>query len=121
MSKKLNKLKLEFDNKTRIVVAGCSRGYPSDYTEIKDKKIFGLEKISNNVKLYGASIKKDGKSYIVSGGRLFYVVAEGKDIMEAREKAYGEMSKIFIEGNSLHFRNDIGYRDVERLKLKKYH
>jgi len=116
--KKLKRLKIELDNKSRIAVAGCSKGYPADYSEVKGKRIFGLNKIPKDLKLYSAGIKKDGKNYLAAGGRLFYVVAEGKDVIEAREKAYGAMSQIFIEGNNLHYRTDIGYRDVERLNVK---
>lgn len=109
--------KLRVDKKVRVAVAGTSRGYPLDYSAVKGKQIFGLEKIINSkVKVYGAGVKKVNKKYFVSGGRIFYLVGEGKNVIEAREKAYGAMSKIFIEGNNLHFRTDIGWRDVNRLK-----
>jgi len=117
---KIKNLKIKTDKKIRVVVAGAAKGYPLDYTGVKGKQIFGLEKIiRSGVKVYGAGIKKVGNKYVVSGGRIFYLVGEGKNVIEAREKVYSAMSQIFIEGNNLHFRTDIGYRDVGRL-FKSY-
>ena len=45
--------------------------------------------------------------------RLFSVVAEGGDIIEARQMAY-QIARINIEGNNIHYKTDIGWRDVER-------
>lgn len=36
--------------------------------------------------------------------------------IEARKRAYHAMSLLSVEGNNLHFRTDIGWRDVERLR-----
>jgi len=58
------------------------------------------------------------KKFIASGGRLFYVLGEGKNVALAREKAYNALSSISIGGNNLHYRKDIGYRDLERLKRR---
>lgn len=113
----LDTVRVELDGKARVVVAGCSKGYPGDYSKVKGKQIFGIEKVLNlpDVKFYSAAIKKDGDKFLAWGGRLFYIVGEGKDVIEAREKAYGAMGKISIEGDNLHFRRDIGLRDVKRL------
>jgi phosphoribosylamine---glycine ligase len=117
-SNNIKNLKIERDKKVRIAIAGVSKGYPKDYLKVKGKKIFGIEKLQKipGVKFYGAGIKKVGKNYLASGGRLFYIVGEGKDILEARQKAYMAMSKLSVEGNNLHYRTDIGWRDVKRLK-----
>ncbi len=114
---KLEQIEVEMDDKSRVVVAGASKGYPTDYSEVKGKQIFGIDEALRipGIKFYSAGIKKEGEKYLVSGGRLFYVVGEGKDVIEAREKAYEGMKKISIEGDNLHFRTDIGFRDVERI------
>lgn len=108
---------IKFDNKIRLGVAGCAKGYPTNYDEAKGKKIFGLRDAMKlpGISIYGSGIKKRGNSYIVNGGRIFYLVAEGKTITEARERAYAAMSQIFIEGNNLYYRTDIGWREMERL------
>lgn len=114
---KIKGFKLEVDNKVRVVIAATAKGYPTDYSEVRGKKIIGLEKaIKMGVKVYGSGIKKDGRNWVVNGGRIFYVVAEGKDVTNAREKAYKAMAQIFIEGDNLHYRTDIGWRDVARLR-----
>lgn len=131
--RRLNQLKIKHDGKARIAVAACSKGYPGDYSKVKGKEIAGLKDLINTpgIKIYGAGVKRvtyqsnsermEGPvdySYTANGGRLFYVVAEGNDVIEARDKAYAALRKVSIQGNGedlLHYRKDIGYRDVARL------
>lgn len=113
----LKKQKIKTDSKTRIVVTAASRGYPVNYDQVKGKQIFGLSKIihSKKVKLFGAGTQFKDSRYIAHGGRLFYLVSVGKNITDARKKVYAELSGISIEGNNLHYRTDIGWRDIQRL------
>lgn len=115
---KLNKTKVVFDKKVRVSVAGCAKGYPDNYSAVRGKEIFGIKEAMrvSGVLIFGSGIKKEGNKFVAAGGRVFYVVGEGKDIKEAREKAYKAISLINIEGNNLHYRKDIGWRDVERMK-----
>ena len=115
-NQQLSKITIKSDDKIRISIAGCSRGYPEDYTKVKGKIIRGLEKAqrSKGIKIYGAGIKKVGKNYVVTGGRIFHLVAEGATIREARKRAYKAMGLIGVEGNNLHYRTDIGWRELER-------
>jgi len=68
-------------------------------------KSTSLDKIISNIDLM--------KTFS-NGGRLFSIVASGDTILEARQKAYSAMGHINIQGNNLHYRTDIGWRDVER-------
>lgn len=115
--KQLNNTAISFDGKVRISVAGCALGYPLDYTNVKGKKIYGLNEVLSlkGIKIFGAGIKKEGKNFVVNGGRVFHLVAEGKDVKETRSNAYQAMSMIYIEGNNLHYRTDIGWRDLMRM------
>jgi phosphoribosylamine--glycine ligase len=116
MMQELMTTPIKFDNKFRVSVAGCAKGYPNDYSRAQGKTIKGLReamKISG-ITIYGSGIKKKGKEFVVNGGRIFHLVAEGKNIEQAREKAYAAMSHIFVEGNNLHYRTDIGWREIER-------
>jgi len=113
-------LQLHTNNYARVVVAGASRGYPGDYSAVKGKEVFGIDDAAQteNVTLYGAGVTRDeetGRNY-AKGGRLLYAVGRGKDVIMARARAYAAMAKIYVDGNNLHFRNDIGWRDVERLR-----
>lgn len=114
----LKKAKIIFDEKVRISVAGCSKGYPGDYSAAKGKELLGLTKIMKTpgINIFGSGIKRKENRFFATGGRVFYIVGEGKDILEARKKAYQAMEKVTIEGDNLHYRTDIGWRDLERLK-----
>lgn len=134
---KLNQIKVIHDSKSRIAVAAASKGYPEDYSKVKGKEIVGLKELISTpgIKVYGAGVKRvlrqssperaesaPDYAYAANGGRLFYVVAEGKDVIEAQQKAYAALEKVSIPGengeNLLHYRKDIGYRDVSRLQKK---
>lgn len=118
---KLISIVFRHDGKSRIAVAAASKGYPEDYSKVKGKGIAGIDKLIKipGIKVYGAGTKLLNGKYVANGGRLFYVVAEGKDVIEARKKAYSALKTVSIPGkgqeNLLHYRKDIGYRDVERL------
>lgn len=112
----LKKNTLKHDGKIRISVTGCARGYPGDYSQSIGRKIYGLENVSriSGITVFGAGIKRKNKHYVVNGGRIFHLVTEGNTIYDARKKAYEAMSQIFVEGNNLHYRTDIGWREVQR-------
>lgn len=112
----LGDLKIQQDNLTRVCVVGASRGYPNGHDAVKGKQIFGLEQAMKipGVNIFSAGIDvEDGKFY-ANGGRLFSVVGEGENIIEARGKVYRAISMINIKDNNLHYRTDIGWRDAER-------
>lgn len=116
VKEKLQKTRIKHDKKNRIVAVGSLRSG----IEKRRREIFGISDVMKipGVILYGVRITREKNKFYVSSGRLFHIVAEGKNVIEARQKAYGAMAKIFIEGNSLHYRTDIGWRDVERLRKK---
>ena len=108
--------KIKRDNKYRVVVTAASKGYPNDYSQVAGLQIIGLDKAlkSKQVKIYGAGVKVKNSQYLANGGRLFYVLADGKNVAIARKKAYNALSSINIEGNFLHYRTDISWRDMAR-------
>jgi phosphoribosylamine--glycine ligase len=117
----LNKVKIRVDNNYRVTIAACSKGYPIDYSTVKGKEIVGLDHAlkDKSIIVYGAGVKKVGKKYLANGGRLFYITAQGRNAIDATNKAYSVLNTISIPGengqNLLHFRRDIGYRDINRL------
>lgn len=119
LNKRLKKLSIKFDNKIRVSVAGCAKGYPTDYSTTKGKEIFGLLEASKlpGISVFGSGIIKKRNRLFVNGGRIFHLVATGETITQARVRAYGAMAMIQVEGNNLHYRTDIGWRDVERKKI----
>lgn len=118
LEKKLDQLEIKFDEKVRISVAACSKGYPEDYSAAKGKEILGLLDAMKmpDITIFGSGIKRNGNKFFANGGRIFYVVAEGENIVDARKKAYNAMKLISIDGDNLHYRTDIGWRDIQRLE-----
>lgn len=114
----IKKIKIKPDKKIRVAIAGTSKGYPGNYSRVKGKKIFGLDEAGkvDGVVIYGAGTIIEHGKHFADGGRLFYVVGEGNDVLQARDRAYEAMEKVSIEGNNLHFRTDIGWRDAQRLR-----
>jgi len=113
---KLNEVEIRQDNKTRVCIVGASRGYPNDYSQVRGKRIYGLEEARRmkGVEVFGAGINIQDGIFYANGGRLFSIVGEGDNILEAKQRAYSAMAHINIEGNNLHYRTEIGWRDVER-------
>ena len=59
----------------------------------------------------GTKRQKDGQ-LVAAGGRVLNVCARGKDIAEARQRAYAAIRKIDWPGGF--HRTDIGWRAMER-------
>lgn len=117
----ISKIKIERDGLTRVAVVGVSHGYPGDYSAVKGKRIYGLGRTMaiDGVTLYGAGVRMGEDDDYADGGRLFHIVGEGINIVHARERAYQAMARVFVEGNLLHYRTDIGNRDVTRFYQPK--
>lgn len=105
---------LHWKPETSICVVLASKGYPGKYE--KGKVITGIEeaeKVPTVVVFHAGTAVKDGK-LVTNGGRVLNVTALGKDIVEARERAYEAVKRIKFEG--MHYRTDIGLKAVKRLK-----
>ncbi len=103
---------LHWKPETAICVVLASKGYPGKYE--KGKVITGIEeaeKVPSVVVFHAGTAIKDGK-LVTNGGRVLNVTALGKDIVEARERAYKAIEKIHFEG--MHYRRDIGEKAIRR-------
>ncbi len=109
-------VKIQQDDDYRVCVVGASRGYPNDYSNVKGKRIYGLEEVMEleGMEVFGAGIDVKGNKFYANGGRLFSIVGKGKDVLKAKRKANTAMALVDIEGNNLLHRDDIAWRDVER-------
>ena len=116
IEKRLHEVRLEQDNKRRLCIVGSLRGYPHEFSSARGSRIFGLDAAINieHVRLFGAGIICNNGQFLADGGRVLNVVGEGATIVEARSRAYSAISQIFIEGNKMHYRTDIGWNDLER-------
>jgi len=99
---------VEWTDDFAVCVILASAGYPDKYE--KGKEIFGLEKVeqAEDVLVFHAGTKKEGKRVLTDGGRVIGVTAVDKNVEEAIHKAYASVDKIKFDGAQ--FRRDIGYR-----------
>lgn len=106
----LNSVTLEWAPGSAMVVVMASNGYPGRY--VKGTKIQNIEEAelaAPGVKIFhaGTAVDADG-NYVANGGRVLGVTAKGKDLEEARERAYRAVEEIKWEGGF--YRKDIGWR-----------
>jgi len=104
----LDKINIEWDDNACVCVVLASGGYPVEYK--KGYEITGIddaEKDKDIVVFHAGTTFKDCK-LVTNGGRVLGVTAVGKDIDEARKKAYAAVDKINFEKK--HFRHDIGIK-----------
>ena len=103
---------LRWREETALTVVMASKGYPGTYE--KGFEISGLEAASSlpGVTLFHAGTERRGDKIFAVGGRVLNVTATGKDVAEARERAYQTVSRIHWQG--CFFRKDIGWRALKR-------
>ena len=98
-------LRVEWEDNASVCVVLASAGYPGSY-EV-GFPITGFEALDPGVEVFHAGTRLlDDGTLVTNGGRVLSVVATGKTLAEAREKAYANVERIHFEGR--HFRRDIG-------------
>lgn len=108
---RLADVNIEWEEGACVCVVLASGGYPEHYEKGKEITFGDLDE--DAIICHAGTAEKDGK-IVTNGGRVLGVCAKGKDVEEARRKAYKNAEKISFEG--MYYRKDIGikYRDVER-------
>ncbi len=111
----LDQCDVRWKDNAAVCVVLASGGYPGSYE--KGKEITGLFTGREDIIVFHAgTAEKDGKT-VTSGGRVLGVTAIGKDLYEAREKAYGVIPQITFEG--MHYRTDIAMKALKGLEAKQ--
>jgi phosphoribosylamine--glycine ligase len=108
----LSDFDLRWREDAALTVVMASKGYPGTYE--KGHEIFGLDEAASlpGVTIFHAGTeRRDGKVLAV-GGRVLDVTATGKDVAEAKARAYQAVSHIHWQGSF--FRSDIGWRALKR-------
>ncbi|XP_066359616.1 phosphoribosylamine--glycine ligase-like [Miscanthus floridulus] len=113
----LGKVSLTWSPELATVVVMASEGYPGPYKKgTVIKNIDEAEQVSPAVKIFhaGTAFDTDG-NFVAAGGRVLGVTAKGKDIEEARAKAYDALDVVdWPEG---FYRHDIGWRALKHQHL----
>ena len=104
---KLDMIALQFEDNAAVCVVLASDGYPVAYE--KGFPISGFENFEGKDDYYcfhaGTAFDKDGR-IVTNGGRVLGITATGKDLKEARAKAYEATEWITFENK--YMRHDIG-------------
>lgn len=103
----LDKVDLKFEDNAAVCVVLASDGYPFSYE--KGFPITGLENFKGKDDYYcfHAGTKFDAEGRVVTnGGRVLGITAKGKDLKEARKKAYEATEWVSFENK--YMRHDIG-------------
>ncbi len=110
----LKSLDLRWYPDSALTVVMAARGYPGSYET--GSVIGGLDDAAavEGVEIFHAGTKAEGGRILANGGRVLNVSALGKDVREARARAYEAIARIrWPEG---YCRHDIGWRAMERGK-----
>ena len=102
---KLSDVQLDFSDEACVCVVLASDGYPEHYE--KGFPITGFEAFDgkDDYFCFHAGTKFDGEKTVTNGGRVLGITALGKDIPEARAKAYEATKWISFENK--YMRTDI--------------
>ena len=104
---RLETIDLQFEDNAAVCVVLASDGYPVSYE--KGFPITGFEKFEGKDDYYcfhaGTAFDKEGR-IVTNGGRVLGITATGKDLKEARAKAYEATE--WIDFVNKYMRHDIG-------------
>jgi phosphoribosylamine--glycine ligase len=102
---------LRWSDGAAVTVVVASEGYPA--APVSGDPILGLpEAEAEDGTAYvlhaGTRLADDGTTVLSAGGRVLSVTATGKDLTQARSRAYAAVDKITLRGS--HFRRDIALK-----------
>ncbi len=107
---------LKWNKRACACIVIASGGYPGKYK--KGKEIRGLKEVLElpDTTLFHAGTKIEDSKIVTNGGRVLNIVALGKDIENAVNKAYKACRIVSFE--NMHYRNDIGYKALDKIGAK---
>lgn len=105
----LDKVKVEFENKSAACIIMASEGYPLEY-----KKGFAINIPKDIIeRVYFAGVKKENEKLLTNGGRVLGITNISDTLDKAIKLSYNDISRVSFEG--AYYRKDIG----EKALLKK--
>jgi phosphoribosylamine--glycine ligase len=108
----LDRISLHWSPDAALTVVMAAKGYPGTYE--RGSEIRGLADAAtiDDVMIFHAGTKSDGKRVLANGGRVLNVTARGTTVVEARDRAYAAITG--IDWPDGFYRRDIGWRAIER-------
>ncbi|XP_015697757.1 phosphoribosylamine--glycine ligase, chloroplastic-like isoform X2 [Oryza brachyantha] len=116
----LGDVSLTWSPEMAMVVVMASQGYPGSYKKgTVIRNIEKAEQVSPAVKIFHAGTALDGDGNLVAvGGRVLGITSKGKDVEEARTRAYDAVDVVdWPEG---FFRRDIGWRALKHKQVANF-
>ena len=111
----LERLKIEWSREACVGVVMASGGYPGSYKT--GFPIWGLDSVDKDVLVFHAGTRSGSdRAIYTDGGRVLTAVGVGRDMGEARQKVYRNISNIHFEG--CYYRKDIALREINGIKSK---
>ena len=106
----LDKVKVEFENKSAACIIMASEGYPLEY-----KKGFAINIPEDIIeRVYFAGVKSENGKLLTDGGRVLGVSNVVDTLEEAIKCSYNDISRISFEG--AYYRKDIGEKALLKRK-----
>jgi phosphoribosylamine--glycine ligase len=105
---RLKDIQLEWHDEPSLCVVMAAKGYPGSYAKGSEIRNLGDAASDPAVEIFHAGTKRDGNRILADGGRVLGVTARGRDIRQARDRAYAAIAK--IDWPDGFCRGDIGWR-----------
>ena len=99
---------LDWKSDACLTVVMAAQGYPGSYE--RGDAIEGLDEAGSDpaVLIFHAGTKTQGDAILSNGGRVLGITALGRDVADARNRAYGAVDA--VRWKTGFFRSDIGWR-----------
>lgn len=112
---KLDREKIDIDQRAAATIVAVSGGYPGEYETGKPIDLGYLEnpgsiksiETEGGIMVFHAGTKKVGEEIVTSGGRVLAVSALSDTLAEAIELSKNILGQIYFE--DMYYRNDIGF------------
>lgn len=110
LTKTLNQISTEWDERPALGVVLAAGGYPDDYA--KGNVITGLPSTeSTDSKIFHAGTQQVGGNTVTAGGRVLCACALGDSVADAQQKAYALCRQ--IDWQDVYYRTDIGFKAID--------
>jgi len=114
-NEKLDKEKIDIDQRCAATIVAVSGGYPGEFEKGKPIDLGYLENpesiktidAEGGIMVFHAGTKKEGSEIVTNGGRVLAVSALSDTIAEAVELSKNILGQIYFE--DMYYRTDIGY------------
>ncbi len=107
-SSSLDRVKVEWSSDACVGVVIASGGYPGDHQT--GYTVTGWDCLDEGIMVFHGGTRPAGRRVVTSGGRVLTVVAQGRDLKEARDKVYMNVPCLRFQ-NRL-YRTDIAAREA---------